>query len=205
MDGYGLQTFRELHKYRLVEPLFPDTAMLLNGSDTRALAFIEQALRNTDERVQAGKRVTPAFLFAALLWPAVCERQRELEAMGQPPLSALQSAAGQVVALQLTRIAIPRRFTLPMREIWEMQLRMSNRSAQNAERLLASPKFRASYDFILLREQAGEDLGGLGAWWTEYQLADDDGRLALAKGIESHRPAPARRRRRPRKNTAPIS
>lgn len=200
MDGYGLATFQELQKHHLLEPLFPDTASLLAEGDVFTLAFIEQALRNTDERVRSGKRVTPAFLFAALLWPAVCAYKRTLETFRQPPIAALQSAAGEIVAQQLKRIAIPRRFTLPMREIWEMQLRLLNRSAHAAARLLANPKFRAGYDFVLLRERAGEDLDGLGAWWTRYQLADEEGRVALVDEVRSKQPAAPSGRRRSRRS-----
>lgn len=200
MNGQSLATFTQLRELGLVAPLFPDTGDILAQTDTPALAFIEQALRNTDERVRTGKRVTPAFLLAALLWPAVRARAEALGAHGQPALTAIQDAAGQILSHQLRRIAIPRRFTLAIREIWGLQPRLMNRAGPNAQRLIANSKFRAGYYFLLLREQAGEDLGGLGDWWTRYQFADEEGRNSLIAAVKDTRPTnPSRHRRRSRK------
>ncbi|MCK9563476.1 MAG: polynucleotide adenylyltransferase PcnB, partial [Bacteroidales bacterium] len=113
---------------------------------------------------------------------------------------ALQKAGGQVVAQQLDRLAIPRRFTLPMREIWDMQQRLPLRHGRRAAHLVELPRFRAAYDFVLLREQAGENLDDLGRWWTRYQDADESGRQSMVDALGSPGAGGgAKRRRRPRR------
>ncbi|MAT49687.1 MAG: poly(A) polymerase [Porticoccaceae bacterium] len=198
LAGHALATFRVLREYRLFGLLFPETDELLASDDGFNQRFIEQAMRNTDARIAAGKPVTPAFLLAALLWPVVVKGDAFYRAKGEAPAMAMQKAAGHTVAQQVSRIAIPRRFSLPMREIWEMQGRLPNRSGRRAEHLHSLPRFRAAYDFVLLREQAGEILDNLGDWWTRYQDADPDEREAMVSKLGG-RSGGGRRRRRPRK------
>ena len=194
MAGYAAATWQQLEQLRLVEQLFPTTAPMLENNDFYQ-RFINQALHNTDERIHQDKRVTPAFLFAALLWPAVCETQTNFESSGRPRAQARQQAIGTVIASQIKRIAIPRRFTLPMREIWDLQGRFFRRGGQQPQRLLTHPRFRAAYDFILLREQSGEDLDGLGEWWTRFQEVDADEQETMIKALGSRGSS---RKRRPR-------
>src|SRR5690606_4533520 len=152
---------------------------------------------NTDKRVRADKTVTPAFIYAALLWPALQQKRRELEQQ-MPPTPAYAQAAQQVVAQQLMRTSIPKRFSIPMREIWDLQHRLTQRSGMRAIRLLDHPRFRAAYDFLLMREEAGEQLDGLGSWWTHFQVADEDEREQMIKNIH-RRNAGKSTRRAPRK------
>lgn len=194
MAGFAAATWAELEQLKLAEQLFPATAPLLENNAFYQ-QFITQALRNTDERIHQGKRVTPAFLFAALLWPAVCETQKNLENDGRPRPQARQQAVGKVIETQIKRIAIPRRFTVPMREIWDLQGRFFRRGGQQPQRLLEHPRFRAAYDFILLREQSGEQLDGLGAWWTRFQEVDTDEQEAMMKALGNRGGS---RKRRPR-------
>ena len=95
--------------------------------------------------------------------------QQEFEEQGLPPHPALQQAADRVIRQQVQCTAIPKRFSIPMREIWEMQLRLPKTQSKRVHELAQHPRFRAAYDFVLLREQSGEDLKGLGDWWTQYQ------------------------------------
>ena len=162
---------------------------------------------STDERIASDKSVTPAFLLAALLWPALQEQQRLLLAEGSSPLEAMNDAAQIVLSDQLERLSIPKRFSIPMREIWDQQLRLPNRRGKRADLMLANKRFRAAYDFLLLREGAGEDLGGLGQWWTDYQHASPDEKLAMQarlEGGQSHTKSRRRRvkSRRPHPNAA---
>ena len=115
LAGHALATFRVLREYRLFGLLFPETDELLASDDGFNQRFIEQAMRNTDARIAAGKPVTPAFLLAALLWPVVVKGDAFYRAKGEAPAMAMQKAAGHTVAQQVSRIAIPRRFSLPMR------------------------------------------------------------------------------------------
>lgn len=197
MNGHALATWRQLHTLHLDLQLFPESAKLV-ADDEFNRRFIDQALTNTDDRVNNGKRVTPAFLFAALLWPAVCELKTRREKSGESPLDALQHAAADVTGKQVKRLAIPKRFSIPMREIWELQARLTRRNGQQAFRLLTHPRFRAAYDFVLLREQSGEDLLGLGDWWTQFQDADEDQRTTMVKAL-GDQGRPRKRRSRTRK------
>ena len=92
-------------------------------------------------------------------------------------IQALQQAAYAVEAQQLTRTALPKRFAVPMREIWTLQVRLRRTTGLRPIRLVEHPRFRAAYDFMLLRRDAGEDIGDLCQWWTEFQALDDNERL----------------------------
>jgi poly(A) polymerase len=102
-----------------------------------------------------------------------------------PPIPAMQEAAHELIAEQCQRIAIPKRFTMPIREIWDMQERLPRRSGKRADLLLDNPRFRAGYDFLLLRESAGEQTDGLGEWWTDYQDANDSERRDMIRELGS--------------------
>ena len=194
MNGYALQSWQQLCSMQLDQQILPESAALL-ADNAFYNQFITQALSNTDIRVNSGKHVTPAFLFAALLWPAVCEAKKQQQSRGEHPTRALQLAAAEVTGRQVSRLAIPKRFSVPMREIWELQARLHKRGGQQAFRMLNQQRFRAAYDFVLLREQSGEDIQGLGDWWTKFQDASEDERNAMVKdlGKQSHS-----RKRRPR-------
>ncbi|MEO4046144.1 polynucleotide adenylyltransferase PcnB [Pseudomonas sp. CAU 1711] len=206
LAGYAERTFELLLEYDLFAPLFPASARALERDPEYAGTLIRQALANTDERIALGKPVTPAFLFAALLWPALPARVLQLQERGMPPIPAMQEAAHDLIVEQCKRIAVPKRFTIPIREIWDMQERLPRRSGKRADLLLENPRFRAGYDFLLLREEAGEETGGLGDWWTDYQDASDSERRAMIRDL-GNRPqddggegAPARKRRRGGRN-----
>lgn len=201
LGGQGERTFELLCQYDLFAPLFPASAKALKADPEYAGTLIRQALANTDERIRLGKPVTPAFLFAVLLWPAIPARAAALQARGMPAIPALQEAAHDVIGEQCRRTAIPKRFTLPLREIWDMQERLPRRQGKRADLLLENPRFRAGYDFLLLRESAGEETGELGQWWTDYQDASDSERRAMIRelGNQDGAKAPRKRRRSPRK------
>ncbi len=194
LTGNALTTLRLLRSYSVFDHLFPDSARLADNSAFYS-ALLEAAMGNTDERLRQDKPVTPAFILAAILWPAVCERREQLENQGEPPVPAMHGAAQEVVAQACQRIAIPRRFSMPMREIWEFQLRLNRTEGRRAKELMSKRRFRAAYDFLLLREQAGEDCSGLGATWTRLQ--DEHGPIEVEQ--EEAPPRPRRRRRGGRK------
>ena len=181
MSGQGERTFELLREHHLWPHLFPDNARHLDSPE--ALALTRQALRNTDDRIRNDQRVTPAFLYAALLWPAVNAEQQFLTEKGIPPVPALAQAAQKITSNQLIHTAIPKRFSMPMRDIWEMQSRLPRRGGERAFRLMEHPKFRAAYDFLLLREDSGEIPAGLGQWWTEFQQADEQQRQQMVRDV----------------------
>ena len=197
LSGYATDTFEMLVDLQLFDPLFPASAQALEDTPTYTHTLISEALRNTDLRIKQGKPVTPAFLFAALLWPALPARVLRLQSRGMPPIPAMQEAAHELIAEQCQRIAIPKRFTIPIREIWDMQERLPRRSGKRADLLLDNPRFRAGYDFLLLREKAGEETDGLGEWWTDYQDANDSERREMISelGGKDETGAPRKRRR----------
>ncbi|QLF94401.1 polynucleotide adenylyltransferase PcnB [Pseudomonas sp. ABC1] len=198
LAGKAEQTFDLLLEHDLFAPLFPATAEALEHEPDYTETLIRNALANTDLRIAQGKPVTPAFLFAALLWPALPARALELQGRGIPPIPALQEAAHDIIWEQCQRIAIPKRFTLPMREIWDMQERLPRRHGRRADQLLENPRFRAGYDFLLLRESAGERTDGLGDWWTEYQEVNDSERRSMIRALSSREEntgAPRKRKR----------
>jgi poly(A) polymerase len=200
MSGQGLATFWLLHEYGLFDHMVPQLSGLLKERNSMASSLIEQAFTNTDLRIRAQKRVTPAFIYAALLWPSVQHLAKQYQGQGNSPAYALNKAAGEVISRQVSLTAIPRRFTMPMREIWDLQLLLPRRGGQRAKRLAEHPRFRAAYDFVLLREQAGENLDGLGDWWTKYQEVDEEQQQQMANA--HNQGGKKRRRRKPRKPKA---
>ncbi|MCP1675001.1 poly(A) polymerase [Natronocella acetinitrilica] len=197
MGGQGAQTFDALRYHGLFGALFPATeAQLQIDEHGTWVQFINAALENTDQRIADGKPVTPAFLFAAILWPVVTARvARSVEEEGLNEAQALQNATADVLQQQVQRVAIPKRFSLPMREIFLMQPRLLRFRGRRAGRLAAHPRFRAAYDFLLLRARVGDAPQDLADWWTEYQQQDEG-----AAAVASAPTGPRRRRRRRRRN-----
>ena len=201
LAGNAARTLDNLLEYDLLRYLFPGTSKCIQQDD-KALTLVQAAMGNTDERIAEGKHVTPAFILAALLWPIVSKQFEVLESSGEAPMVAMHSAAHSAITEAVKHISIPRRFSQPMREIWEFQLRLQRRTGRKAVELIEHRRFRAAYDFLLLREQAGEDTGELGSWWTEIQELPPEQRLEKAASMEDNHKRPKRIRKR-RPNPAP--
>lgn len=183
LHGNALASYELLKEYGLLKHLFSQTAEHLDESGDR---FITQALINTDLRIQQKKPIAPAFLYAALLWPAVKHYANELKRENLALLEIYQIAGQTVLEKQLLQILIPKRFGIPMREIWTMQARLASRKGKRPLKLLPHPRFRASYDFLLLREQSGEtQLKELCEWWTDIQTVNEEQQLLMCKNISS--------------------
>ncbi|MBK6727853.1 MAG: polynucleotide adenylyltransferase PcnB [Xanthomonadales bacterium] len=198
LAGHALSGFREMERYGLFAVLFPESSLAIH-KDPRGRALIEAALASTDARIALGKPVTPAFLFAALLWPAVEYRAAALAERGHG--DAEIDASAQIVAEQALRIALPKRFSLPMQEIWDLQPRFLNNQRKRVQRLLAHPRFRAAFDFLLLRASAHAELADLAARWEQAQRDGPDAVLAglppaPERGAATDAPARKKRRRR---------
>jgi len=184
-NGSGLITFNKLVLYQVISVLFPPLSKLTSFADDRDRVMLEGAFRSTDDRILNAKSVTPAFLLAAILWPAVRRSFQQKISANLPPMPAMHEAGQEIIEMQLTRIAIPKRFSIPMREIWEYQLRLERRFGNKAALLVTKKRFRAAYDFLLLREASGEDLNGLGQWWTSYQAADPQQRQTMQQKLQN--------------------
>ena len=192
-SGHAIECFSGLREYHLLEHLFPEAAIALDGNET-ALKFLQLSMQSTDERIHQNKPVTPAFLFAALLWAPLQKRTEKRLAKGEPQSLALQKSASAMVSEQVRHVSIPKRFTTVMRDIWALQSRFSYRTGKRANSVFEHPKFRAGYDFLCLRAKAGEISDMDCQWWTEFQEKTPE---VQRKKTESHqgRGRPRRRRR----------
>lgn len=200
LSGYGEQTFHLMQQFQLFDHLFPETAKQLTNE--HYLSLITLALKNTDTRIAQKKGTTPAFFFAVVLWPPLLAQFHRSREAGEPEMAAMHRAEQRVIAQQVNHTSIPRRFSIPMRDIWNLQFRLTKRGGQRAVKLSHHPRFRAAYDFLLLREQSGdptaEQTMGLGQWWTDYQEAGTAQRKKMVAELGNKRPA-RRRRRKPQK------
>jgi poly(A) polymerase len=195
--GYALQAFEKLRHHDLFAQLFPETdACLAREDHAFPITFVSRGLNNTDQRILEGKPVAPAFLFAVLLWEPVRLRYEELLADGTPSAEAMALASHEVASAQQRRVAIQKRFALPMREIWALQPRLERRQGKRSLALLGHPRFRAAYDFLLLRAEAGETDPEIGQWWTRFQDVDASERAKMLGGSPQRKRK--RRKRRPK-------
>lgn len=195
-SGEAVRTFRLLQDSKVGEYLFPHTMDAIADSQSSPAKLLQLALTNTDVRLAAGKSVTPAFLFAALLWPVLQRRLTSSAPTAASDYQRYQATANKVILDQIEYTAVPKRFTIATKEIWELQLRLTRRNRRSIQGSFAHPRFRAAYDFLLLREESGEDLGNMGQWWTDFQIADQEQRGEM---IQDSTKAPKKPRRKPRK------
>ncbi len=192
LSGHAKPLAEILLQTPLWQELFPDSAQHI-GVKPHYRPMLIAAMGNTDQRIHAGQPVTPAFLLAAILWPAVAQGLELALARGEPPIPAMQSVGQEVILRAIERVAIPKRFSIMMREIWDLQMRMDRRRHRKPLEFAQHKRFRAAYDFLSLRAQAGEDVSAVVDWWTQFQLEHPE--------LESHRhqqqDEPRKRRRRP--------
>ncbi len=188
LAGHAVASFEHLERFGLLSVLLPDTAQALASNKSGALRkMLLQGLRNTDARLAAGEPVSPAFLFAVLLWPAYCHALAQLQAQGVHAAEAQRRAADRVTLRQVTRTALPRRFSLPMQEIWLLQPRFALRQRKRVHRMLSHPRFRAAFDFLELRLAASNAHANDVAFWRQAQK---DPEAASATEAQSGRCAP---------------
>jgi len=200
LAGSASTTFELLEKYGLIEHLFPDLAVALaEAPEGPAAKLLHLGLAGSDERVKAEKSVTPTFLFAVLLWPAISRAYQRSGAQEGSEIQQIAHICEQVTARQQSRIAVPKRFTLPLREIVALQPRFQLRSGRRALRLLDHPRFRAAYDFLLLRAAVGEVERELADWWTEVQTLPAEERIARVEQRPGAAQQPAASGGRPRR------
>ena len=199
LGGSAIQTFELLRHYRLFGRLFPATERCLSHQQQHyPKTLLMRTLTGTDARLAEGKPVNPAFLLAALLWEPVREQTERLQASGLDEVDALQTAADLVIQAQIRHTSLPRRYSLPMREIWEMQQRLTITTGKRPLRLLTHPRFRAGYDFLLLRGDADQPAAKLAEWWTRFMAMDEKDRLQAVLPSPKSKKGKSRRRRKPR-------
>ena len=206
LSGYALQTFEMLRHYGLFEVLFPATEHSLaieeNGFPRLLLS---KALENSDNRIAEGKTITAYFLLAAFLWEPVRMRAEEKIAQGQVEFVAYQDAASEIIAKQVKSTALPRHISMAMREVWNMQPKFNARIGSKPSRLIGHPRFRAGYDFLLLRSETGGADPELAQWWTQYQHASENEQRKMTQPPRNSNNKSARKRsyhRKPKGNSA---
>ena len=191
LSGHSTETLRSLREHGLSHGLLPLLDVIME--QPLGQKFIDVALAGTDLRVREGKSVSPAFLFATLLWHEVLATWTQSKERGEKPLPALFDAMDKVLHAQAQRIAIPRRFEATIKEIWSLQPRFEQRAGSRPFRLMEHPRFRAAYDFLALRGESGEVPQLLVDWWTSFQEAGDDARAEMLRPDEA-----PKKKRRPR-------
>jgi poly(A) polymerase len=195
LSGHSVECIQQLRKMNLHHGLLPLLDVIMD--QPMGEKFVMLALRNTDERISQEKSVSPAFLFAALLWHEVLSDWNALVKQGERPVGAMHTAMDGVLARQKKKLAIPHRHDAVMKEIWLLQQRFEQRAGQRPYRLLEQPRFRAAFDFLLLRCASNEVDNELGLWWDEFQDASEARRQEMLQpeGVGEKK----RRRRKPRK------
>jgi poly(A) polymerase len=205
MSGQAYACLKKLRDEGLSRGMLPLLdAVLGDDSDD---SFLKLALASTDARIREDKPISVGFLLATLLWRHVSQRWQVLLADGERPMPALLQAIGEIEAEQDETLAIPRRYSVTMREIWMLQSRFDGRIGARPYRFVEQPRFRAAFDFLSLRAEAGEVPRALVTWWADFQHADDTGREALiaeAKNGESTVGGDARTRKRRRRRRKPT-
>jgi poly(A) polymerase len=208
LNGQGLPTYKLLKQYGLFQALFPLVSKYQNEDGTSNCdKFIEIALENTDRRINSGKRVTPAYLYAAMLWyPLEALAEERVIDSGLNYSDALLLAMNDALDSQIKSISIPRRFTATIRDIWHLQTRLPRRQGKRAEKAFEHLKFRAGFDFLEMRAQIqGGELIEITQWWRDYQSSNATGRQTLIKNLSSGNPAGNRKRPRRTKKKQPAA
>ena len=195
-SGRALRIFELLREYDLLRYLVPALDEWLRDDPSELmLDFIDQALVNTDHRVNTGQPVSPGFIFAVLLWPVTWKQANQVQSDRKRMIPALVQEGEAVMKRQVRHISIPRRFSQMARDIWSAQPRFHRTQGKQAQRLLGFPVFRAAYDFMCIQARVGLLPYDLCSWWTEYQQHNEGERAE-----ETDRPRRPRRRRRRKRN-----
>ena len=200
MSGHVAEGVRRLRREGLHHGVLPLLDVILE--QPLGERFVMLALENTDQRINEGKTVLPGFLFAALLWHEVLAAWKAAAARGMHTMPALFEAMDRVLQVQAEKLAIPRRYGADMKDIWALQARFLNRSGRRPYLLLEHPRFRAGFDFLLLRCTSREIDAEIGDWWEKFQHADETTRAGM---LMKDSPGAAKKRRRPRRKKKPAA
>ena len=208
ITGKAVANFEQLRSYNLFGYFFPAVDQALNDESEQAsylLDFIMLAMENTDKRINNNQRVTPAFLFAAMLWYPLQRHIQHIKITTQlTPQDVFFAALNEIMPEQQRSIAIPKRFQAVIKDIWILQDKLSRREGKKAFKTFEHLKFRAGYDFLLLRAQIENtaELKELAHWWTDFQEVSNEARLQMIKGVNVPQGA---KRRNPKKRRKPST
>ncbi|MDR2240306.1 MAG: polynucleotide adenylyltransferase PcnB [Zoogloeaceae bacterium] len=195
LSGHAVACLKQLREEGLHHGLLPLLDVIME--QPLGERFVWLSLASTDARVNAGKPTSPGFLFATLLWHEVLAAWEAHKQNGEAPFPALHTAMDEVLDIQGGKLAITRRIAADIKDIWALQPRLENRAGRRPLRVIEQARFKAGYDFLLLRAESGEADRALADWWQTFMNADTEARLAML--TPEKKPA-SRRRRRGRKN-----
>ena len=184
----ALNNFNKLDSLRVLKYLINTDNYVENSFGLR---FQHAALINTDNRLKASKSVTPGFLIAALLWPKLIDASKD---KGSLNLRKFFRSMDRIIREQQVLTAVPRKFHGYIKDIWSLQLKLETRLGHQPYKILNHPRFRAAYDFLLLREEAARDSQGMGTWWTEFQKVNRPGKIELLKLLRESRSGPVEKK-----------
>ncbi|NGZ62227.1 polynucleotide adenylyltransferase PcnB [Vibrio aestuarianus subsp. cardii] len=202
--GHGLETYHLMREYNLFQQLFPVIAQYFTPEyDSQTEQILDLVLDSTDLRIEEGKRINPAFMFAAIFWyPTVQLAEELMEQRNFAYYDAVMEASNLILDQVVKTLAIPRRHTATIREIWQLQLRLPRRNGKRAFRLMELNKFRAGFDFLQMRgEIEGGETKKLADWWATFESAGRDMRQAMANDLGGSTSKPSFRRRKSPRNT----
>ena len=180
--------FNKLNTFGVLKYLINTENHPKNSFDSR---FQQAALVNTDNRLKASKSVTPGFLIAALLWPRLIKAAKE---KGSFNLRKFFRSMDRIIREQQELTAVPRKFHSYIKDIWSLQLKLETRLGHQPYKILNHPRFRAAYDFLLLREEAANDAQGMGDWWTKFQKINRPGKIEMLKILRDSRSGPVEKK-----------
>ncbi len=184
----ALNNFNKLDSFGVLKYLINTDNYVENSFGLR---FQHAALINTDNRLKASKSVTPGFLIAALLWPKLIDASKD---KGSLNLRKFFRSMDRIIREQQVLTAVPRKFHGYIKDIWSLQLKLETRLGHQPYKILNHPRFRAAYDFLLLREEAARDSQGMGTWWTEFQKVNRPGKIELLKLLRESRSGPVEKK-----------
>jgi len=186
LSGFSVDIFAALRQHQLFVEIYPLTeATLLDKKRNHVVdVFLLQLFYHTDKRIAQGKSVNPAYLFAGLLWYPLLKKYYQFKSSGLREMPAFDAAMKEIISIQNRTTSIPKRFVATMRDIWFMQLQFEKRYGRRPYKLLYQPKFRAGYDFLLLRAEAEPSLESLANWWTDFYEGDEKMRKQLLNSIK---------------------
>ena len=174
LNGYGYENFKKLESYGVAKYL-----LNLEKKYSENKVYTE-SFKNTDKRYKDGKSITPGFLLAAILWPRLIERCSFDKGIN---VRKFFRSMDSIIAEQQRITAIPRKFTSYIKDIWYLQLKLNDRLKNNPNKIIKHPRFRAGYDFLLIRENASKDKSDLGKWWTSFQHADTKSKQKMIEKV----------------------
>jgi poly(A) polymerase len=196
-SGYAVKCVTQLRAEGLHHGLLPLLDVILE--QPLGERFVMLALESTDRRVRENKPISPGFLFATLLWHEVLAKWAAIQARGERGIPALFLAMDEVLDVQAEKLAITRRIAGDIKDIWALQPRFEQRSGKRPYGVLEQPRFKAGYDFLLLRGESGEIDSEISEWWTDFLDANDDARAAM---LLPQQPGEAKKRRRRKRKPA---